>query len=114
MNISVVVPVRNEEDSISALLEALLAQTLPPNEIVIVDGGSTDDTAEIVDQYTLKHNQIRLIREKDALPGKGRNVGAASVMNEWLAFTDAGVIPATDWLARLSETVLSDNAIDVV
>ena len=40
--ISVVVPVRDEEDSIRDLLESLLAQTRPPDEIVITDGGSID------------------------------------------------------------------------
>ena len=45
--ISVVVPVRDEEDSIRVLLEGLLGQTLPPNEIVITDGGSMDQTLDL-------------------------------------------------------------------
>ncbi|HXI25900.1 MAG TPA: glycosyltransferase [Pyrinomonadaceae bacterium] len=114
MIISVVVPVRNEEDSISALLEALLTQTLPPNEIVIVDGGSSDRTADIINTYASNHSQIHLIREANALPGKGRNVGATFASNAWLAFTDAGVVPAEDWLAQLADAALHDPASDVV
>ena len=47
MRISVIVPVRDEAQSISALLEGLLAQSRPPDEIVIADGGSIDETAAI-------------------------------------------------------------------
>src|ERR1700704_2300355 len=99
MNITVVVPVRNEENSIRLLLRALLEQTLTPAEILIVDGGSSDATQSLVEEQARQHQHLHLIRETDALPGKGRNVGAAAATNEWLAFTDAGVAPAHDWLA---------------
>ncbi|HMG74569.1 MAG TPA: glycosyltransferase [Pyrinomonadaceae bacterium] len=114
MNITVVVPVRNEEHSIRLLLQGLLEQTLPPAEIVIVDGGSTDATRRIVAEQARQHSHLHLIREADALPGKGRNVGAAAAANEWLAFIDAGVSPANDWLAQLAEAVRSNPQTDVV
>ena len=74
MRISVVVPVLNEEQSIRALLDGLLCQTRLPKEIVIVDGGSSDATPRIVEEYKAKTDWVRLIREVDALPGRGRNV----------------------------------------
>jgi glycosyltransferase involved in cell wall biosynthesis len=114
MNITVVVPVRNEENSIRLLLQALLEQTLPPAEILIVDGGSTDATQLLVAEQARQHSQIHLIRETDALPGKGRNVGAAAAANEWLAFIDAGVAPANDWLAQLAAAVRINPDTDVV
>jgi glycosyltransferase involved in cell wall biosynthesis len=114
MKITVVVPVRNEEHSIRLLLQGLLEQTLPPAEIVIVDGGSTDATQRIVEEHVRQHSHLHLIREADALPGKGRNVGAASAANEWLAFIDAGVSPANDWLAQLAEAVWINPQTDVV
>src|SRR5260370_22841144 len=51
MKISVVIPVRNEEDSIDELLVSLLKQTLPPEEIVVTDGGSRDSTSSIIQGY---------------------------------------------------------------
>ena len=114
MKITVVVPVRNEENSIRPLLQGLLEQTLMPAEIVIVDGGSTDATQRIVEEHARQHSHLHLIREADALPGKGRNVGAASAANEWLAFIDAGVSPANDWLAQLAEAVRINPQTDVV
>jgi len=114
MKITVVVPVRNEENSIRPLLQGLLEQTLMPAEIVIVDGGSTDATQRIVEEHARQHSHLHLIREAHALPGKGRNVGAASAANEWLAFIDAGVSPANDWLAQLAEAVRINPQTDVV
>ena len=114
MRISVVVPVLNEERSIRALLDGLMDQTRPPEEIVIVDGGSTDATPRIVEEYKVQNDRVQLIRELNALPGRGRNVGAASATCEWLAFIDAGVRPARDWLARIAEHAESDPNVDVV
>lgn len=114
MNITVVVPVRNEAHSIRLLLQGLLEQTLAPAEIVIVDGGSIDATQHIVEEYAQQHSHLHLIRETNALPGKGRNVGASAATNDWLAFIDAGVSPANDWLAQLAEAVRINPQIDVV
>ncbi|MCU1266156.1 MAG: hypothetical protein JWM21_2474 [Acidobacteria bacterium] len=113
MQISVIVPVRNEEGSIGALLEALLNQTLPPAEIAITDGGSTDATTAIIQQYIDRGSPVRLIRTTRALPGRGRNLAVAHSSSEWLAFTDAGIEPQQDWLALLAEQA-RDGEVDVV
>lgn len=114
MKISVVIPVRNEEQSIGTLLEALLAQSLPPDEIVITDGGSTDATVAIIQNYVNRGAPIRLIRTTKALPGRGRNLAAARAGNEWLAFTDAGIRPAPNWLDELAARARKDSTADVV
>lgn len=114
MRISVVTPVRNEEDSIRALLESLLNQTLMPAEIVITDAGSTDSTPEIIAEYARRGAPIRLIREAAAFPGRGRNLGTAQATSEWVAYTDAGILPAKNWLQALAARVESDSAVDVV
>lgn len=114
MKISVVIPVRNEERSIAALLDALLSQSLPPDEIVITDGGSTDRTAAIIQEYINRGAPVKLIRTTKALPGRGRNLGAARAVNEWLAFTDAGIKPAKNWLEELAARATAAPDIDVV
>lgn len=114
MNISVVIPVRNEEGSIGALLDALLSQSLPPTEIVITDGGSIDATTSIIQDYINRGAPVRLIRTTHALPGRGRNLAIEHSANEWLAFTDAGIHPAQNWLEALSEPAFKDAAVDVV
>lgn len=114
MKISVIVPVRNEENSIARLLDALLSQSLPPDEIVITDGGSTDSTTAIIQDYVNRGAPVRLIRTTHALPGRGRNLAAARAVNQWLAFTDAGIRPAQDWLEALAEPASRDETVDVV
>ena len=112
--ISVVVPVRNEEASIRILLETLLTQTLPPNEIVITDGGSVDATRDIIEEFIKDGAPVRLIRETNSLPGRARNVAVKHSRCEWIAFIDAGNQPAPNWLASLAEPVGDGPMIDVV
>jgi len=114
MRVSVIVPVRNEEHSIRALLDSLLGQTRMPDEIVITDGGSTDATAEIIEEYIKRGEPIQLIRERAALPGRGRNVAIARSSGEWLAFADSGTRPAPGWLGVLVERVERDPGVDMV
>ena len=112
--ISVVVPVRNEEASVRILLEALLNQTLRPKEIVITDGGSVDATRDIIEEFIKDGAPVRLIREKNSLPGRSRNVAAKNSQSKWIAFTDAGTRSAPDWLASLAENLGDGSAVDVV
>ena len=114
MKVSVVVPVRDEEDSIRELLDSLLAQTRPPDEIVIADGGSVDTTPQIIEEYIRKGAPVRLIRAGVALPGRGRNLGAAQASFDWLAFTDAGIRLSDNWLEALVAKAGEDDSIDVV
>ena len=114
MKVSVIVPVRDEEESIRELLDSLLAQTLRPDEIVIVDGGSVDATPQIVEEYIRKGAPVRLIRASASLPGRGRNLGAAQAGFEWLGFTDAGIRVANNWLEALTTKAQHDDSIDVV
>lgn len=104
----------NEAESIHSLLDALLDQTLPPAEILITDGGSIDATPELIQEYLKRNPSLRLFREAMAFPGRGRNVAAHHASNEWLAFIDAGVVPAPDWLAQLAACARENVDTDMV
>lgn len=114
MKVSVIVPVRDEEHSIHELLDSLLKQTRPPDEIVITDGGSVDATPQIIENYIQQGAPVRLHRAGPALPGRGRNLGAAAAQFEWLAFTDAGIRLNRDWLETLAARAAQDESIDIV
>ncbi len=114
MNISVIIPARNEQESIVQLLSSLTSQTVKPSEIVITDAGSTDRTAAIVEAYDQTSVPIRLVRADAALPGRARNLAAAQAVNDWLAFIDAGVEPEPDWLEQLAVPAAADEDVDVV
>jgi glycosyltransferase involved in cell wall biosynthesis len=105
VKISVIIPVRNEEQSIGQLIDGLTNQSLKPAEIVITDGGSSDQTAAIVEAYDQTAVPIRLIRGGPGLPGRNRNLAAAQATSDWLAFIDAGITPEPDWLELLAKRV---------
>ena len=114
IKISVVVPVRDEAKTIRALVEGLLSQSLPPNEIVITDGGSLDQTRAIIKEFIDRGAPVTLLTDSDSLPGRSRNIAAANARNDWLAFIDAGITPDHNWLQALSDQVSQPAHADVV
>lgn len=106
--ISLVIPVRDEAETVRALLESIARQTLRPDEVVIVDGGSSDGTPDVIEGLDTKGLSVRVVRTDGATPGKGRNIGIEAAANEWIALTDAGIRLEDDWLERLAAA--SDGA----
>jgi glycosyltransferase involved in cell wall biosynthesis len=114
LNISVVVPVRDEELSLPALVESLQRQTYPVAEIIIVDGGSVDETVALVGRLARADERIRLLEAGEATPGRGRNVGIAAARHEWVALTDAGIRLEPDWLEHLAAAASADAGVSIV
>ena len=112
--VSLVIPVRDEAATLQVLLEAIAAQTLAPDEVMFVDGGSVDDTAARLHAASAADGRIRVIEAGEASPGRGRNVGIAEARCEWVALTDAGIRPEPTWLERLVNVVRADPSVDVV
>ncbi|MDD2702826.1 MAG: glycosyltransferase [Candidatus Omnitrophica bacterium] len=107
-------PVKNEEKSIVEVLRSLLEQTRAPDEIVITDGGSTDKTVELINRFIEEGEPIRIIREKEALPGKGRNAAIARASFNVIALADAGTILSGNWLESLLEPMKKSPDTQVV
>src|SRR5436190_1674750 len=114
LKISVVVPVRNEAQTIRTLLDGLLGQTLPPNEIVITDGGSVDETRAIIQEFIDQGAPVKLLTDDDSLPGRSRNIAVANAKNDWVAFIDAGIRPEQGWLQALADQIVDPSHADVV
>ena len=117
MKVSLVVPVRDEADSILVFLESIVAQTRLPDEIVFVDGGSLDRTPEIIESWYKRHlpgNQVKVIRAGQATPGKGRNLGIREAGYDWIALTDAGIRLQSDWMAELTATAERNPAAEII
>jgi len=98
----VIATVLNEGRSIARLLDSLADQSRRPDEVVIADGGSSDDTLAILAQYAAR-GQLPL--HVLSLPGSnisvGRNAAIAAAGGEIIASTDAGVRLTEDWLRTL-------------
>lgn len=117
MKISLVIPVKNEAASIAHLLNSIAHQTRLPDEVVIVDGGSSDRTPELIEQWmneNNKHGWVSVICLAEATPGKGRNLGIAQAKYDWVALTDAGIRLESDWLQRLCQAVEQNAELKVV
>ncbi len=102
MNVSIICTVFNESHTISKLLTSLANQTRLPDEIILVDGGSTDDTVAILQAYAAQsHVPVRVIVEAGANISRGRNIAIEAAAGPIIASTDAGVCLADHWLAEL-------------
>ncbi len=97
-SVSVVIPTLNEEQVIGNCLRQLHKQSMKPVEIIVVDGGSNDNTVEIA-----KELGARVVTKPDWGSGKSRNYGAFLARGEILGFLDADVIPHVDWCKNVHE-----------
>ena len=100
--VSVICTIKNEGKSIAQFLDGLLAQSLVPDEIVLVDGGSTDDTVASIERYVAAGAPLTLLQEPGASRARGRNLATCAANYEIIACTDVGCIPRYDWLERLT------------
>jgi len=101
---SLVITIRNEEKSIEALLDSILNQTKKPDQILIVDGGSTDGTINKISKY-LNILPIRLICQKDVNIAKGRNIAINCTKYPIIAVTDAGCILDQNWFDEITKPI---------
>lgn len=91
-----VIPARNEEEYIVGCLGALKQQTLQPNEIIVVDNGSTDQTCERV-----MGMEVKLINCPTPGVALARQAGLEAATGDWVATTDADSRPDAGWLEAL-------------
>lgn len=103
----------NEGESIRRLVDSLVAQTQPPDEVVIVDGGSHDNTVAILRTYEAVL-PLRVLVEPGANISAGRNRAIAAAQGDIIAVTDAGVQLDANWLARITAPLLADATLGVV
>ena len=100
MRLSVVIPARNEEDTLPALLAALHAQSRPADEIIVVDNASTDDTAAVARQLG-----ARVLSCPQPGVARARQLGLECAVGEWVVSTDADSQPEPGWLAALEDAL---------
>ena len=101
MKISLIVTVLNEGRSLPALLDSIAAQTRPPDEVIICDGGSTDNTIDLL--RAERRFPMRVIERPGSNISQGRNAAIAEASGDVIASTDAGVWLDPQWLEKLVE-----------
>ncbi|MGF1449416.1 MAG: glycosyltransferase family 2 protein [Opitutales bacterium] len=96
MKVSVIIPCYNRADVIGATLDAVLNQHRPPEEVIVVDDGSTDGSAN----YLRTHygHRVRVIEQPNGGPGSARNTGLKVAQGEYVEFMDSDDIPTAEKL----------------
>lgn len=140
--VSVIIPAYNAEDCIAAAIDSALTQTYRPLEVIVVNDGSTDKTAEIVKNYqqakespshpvtrlpgspvkkfknnnrqTGEHDNLIYIYQENSGPSKARNTGVKAAKGEYIAFLDADDLWEEDKIKKQVVLLERDRRIDVV
>ena len=105
-NISVVIPLYNKEHTVSEALLSAVSQRVAPLEVLVVDDGSTDRSAEVVEALNLP--TVRLIRQTNGGVSRARNRGIEEAQGEWIAFLDADDCWEADFLAEI-QALIADH-----
>lgn len=91
--ISIIVPVYNTEQYLSKCLDSLINQTYKNIEIICVNDGSTDNSADILNEYDKKDKRVRMISQKNCGLSATRNTGLKNCCGEYVMFLDSD-----DWI----------------
>jgi len=113
MKVSVAITVFNEADTIETLLSALAIQTRQPDEVVIIDGGSTDETVALINARDDNSN-LRVIVAPGTNISQGRNRSVRASTFDILAVTDGGCRPTSTWLENLLAPFSDQSPCDLV
>jgi glycosyltransferase involved in cell wall biosynthesis len=101
MKVSAIIPLYNKERSIARAINSALAQSHPDFELIVVDDGSTDESAKVV--RAISDPRVRLVAQSNQGPGAARNRGAAETRGDYLAFLDAD----DEWMPEFLQKSLS-------
>lgn len=96
LSVSVVVPAYNSERTIEACLKCILSQTVSVQQVIVVDDGSIDRTAEIIQSFS----GVSYVHQPNAGPAVARNRGAREAVTDVIFFTDADCEPAKNWIEQ--------------
>ena len=86
---SVIVPVYNTEKYLDECIQSILRQTQKEVEIILVDDGSTDQSYAILEEYSVRHKNIIVLRQKNMGAGIARNWGIEYANGKYICFMDS-------------------------
>lgn len=108
--ISIIVPVYNKEKHLKRCLDSLVRQTYENFEIILVDDGSTDKSADLILEYTQKYSNIYAYYQKNQGASSARNFGMEKAEGEYICFVDGDDYIYEDYVSYLYEILQTANA----
>jgi len=103
---SVVIPTYNRARLIVRAVRCALDQTFPCQEVLVVDDGSTDETATVVNAMGPR---VRFLAQEHGGPSRARNCGVGQATSEWIAFLDSDDLWHPDYLERMARAIAQTN-----
>ncbi|TFQ19176.1 glycosyltransferase family 2 protein, partial [Escherichia coli] len=107
--VSVIIPAYNAEKFIGRALDSVIKQTWPSVEIVIIDDGSSDNTAAVCREYMSSHDHIRYIRKQNGGVSSARNEGIKAASGCYICFLDSDDTYEPDFIRTLVSKVTQDD-----
>ncbi len=101
--VSIIVPVYQVEEYLRRCLDSLLQQTYQNIEIVLVDDGSLDNSAEICDEYGSLDKRVKVIHQANSGVSQARNTGVANASGQYLTFVDSDDYVKDNYIEKLVE-----------
>lgn len=114
LKVSLICTVLNEANTLETFIDSIYSMECIPDEFIIVDGGSTDGTAEILENYSKRYNSLNFFIEKGGNIARGRNIAIKNAQNDIIAILDAGSRPDKFWLDQLLSSFKIDELADIV
>ncbi len=103
---SVVIPTYNRARLIERALRCVVEQSVHPAEIIVVDDGSTDQTADVVAGFG---PAVKYLQQQHGGPSRARNHGVANATGEWIAFLDSDDLWHSDYLERMDQAIVATD-----
>ena len=111
VSVSIIMPVYNDESVIEQALLSVVNQTLSDMELICINDGSTDNTLDILNDYSEKYDFIKVFTQENQGSGKARNYGMDLAEGEYIGYLDADdYFIDNDALERLYNTAVSNDA----
>jgi hypothetical protein len=111
-DVSVIIPAYNSEKTIYTCLESLQNQTCAPKEIIVVNDGSTDRTADLLKSWS--GSRITVIQQKNSGAPAARNNGAKNATGSWLLFLDSDIVMRPQMLQTLYRLTQTRPDVDFI
>ncbi len=103
-DITAIIPTYNRAGLLSRAIDSVFNQTVPPDQTIVIDDGSTDETGEVCGRYG---RRIEYLRQENRGSSAARNLGVARARHRWIAFLDSDDYWKTSHLERLAAAIQS-------
>lgn len=108
--VSIIVPVYNSEEYLTATLDAFAAQTYPEVEFLLIDDGSVDASGRLCDEYAARDGRFRVIHKANGGVSSARNTGLEMAKGQLIGFVDSDDIIKNTYIQQLAENMASAGA----